>query len=85
MATDSPKPTRYPLLETVLAHRGLPLKGTYSVRDVADLFEVSSRTIQLRIKRGDLRARDLPGHAKFLAADLEQFLEDSSRGGAKAA
>ena len=79
MATDQAKAVRYPLLETVLAHKGLPLKGTYTVRDAAALFGVSPRTIQIRVKRGDLRGRDLPGWAKFLSIDLEEFLQSSSR------
>jgi hypothetical protein len=78
MPIDLLKAARYPLLETVLACKGLPLQGTYSVQDVAHLFDVSTRTIQTRMKRGDLASRDLPGRAKFLAFDLEQFLQNSS-------
>jgi hypothetical protein len=80
MANDAPKPARYPLLETALSFRGLPLKGLFSVRDVAELFDVTTRTIQLRMKRGDLVARNLPGHLRFLAMDLELFLQNSGMG-----
>jgi hypothetical protein len=76
---DIPKPSKYPLLETVLAYRALPMKGAFSVHDVADLFSVTPRTIQTRIKRGDLTARDLPGRLKFLAIDLEQLLQGRSK------
>jgi hypothetical protein len=79
-ATDQPRPARYPLLETILAHRGLSLKGAFTIRDVAALFDVSTRTIQVRVKRGDLQSRDLPGRTKFLAIDIENFLQGSSRG-----
>jgi hypothetical protein len=79
LSTDQAKAARHPLLETVLAHKGLALKGTYTIHDVAELFEVSTRTIQIRIKRGDLHSRNLPGRARFLAIDLEQFLQSSSR------
>jgi hypothetical protein len=79
MTTDTPKPGKFPLLETILAHKGLQLKGTYTVRDVAELFGVCVRAIQARIQRGELASRSLPGRAKFLSLDLEQFLQNSSR------
>ena len=79
MQNDVAKPAKYPLLETVLAYKGLPMKGTFTVPDVADLFGVTTRTIQTRIKRGGLTSRDLPGRSKFLAVDLEQLLEGSSK------
>ena len=77
MPTDIPKPGKYPLLETVLAHKGLQLKAVYRLRDVAEIFEVSIRAIQDRVKRGYLVSRDLPGRGKFLSLDLEGFLENS--------
>jgi hypothetical protein len=79
MQNDVAKPAKYPLLETVLAYRGLPMKGTFTVQDVADLFGVTTRTIQIRMKRGSLTSRDLPGRSKFLAMDLEQLLQGSSK------
>jgi transposase len=79
MTTDTPRPTRYPLLENLLAHRGLHLQATYSVRDVAEIFDVSVRAIQERVKRQELNSRNLPGRAKFLSIDLEEFVKNSSR------
>ncbi len=78
MTTDTPKPGKFPLLETALAHKGLSLKAMYSLRDVAELFSVSKRAIQHRVKRGELRSRNLPGRAKFLSMDLEAFLAGST-------
>jgi hypothetical protein len=83
MATDTPKPSKYPLLETILAHKGLQLQGTYSVRDVASIFSVGVRAIQDRMKKGELNSRSLPGRAKFLSIDLEDFLRNSSRGSSR--
>lgn len=71
---------RYALLEAVLAEKGLHLKGTYTMQDVADIFAVSIRAIQERVQTGRLKARDLPGRARFLSQDLEDFLQRSSRG-----
>ncbi len=79
MASDTPKPARYMLLETVLASKGLQPKALYKLDDVAQLFGVSVRAIQERTKRGELNSRNLPGHAKFLPLDLEEFLTNSSR------
>ncbi|HWR14146.1 MAG TPA: helix-turn-helix domain-containing protein [Terriglobales bacterium] len=78
MATDSAKATRFPLLETLLVHKGIAMNGTFTVRQVADLFGVSVRAIQDRVKRGQLTPRNLPGHAKFLPVDLETYLANSS-------
>lgn len=71
--------TRYPLLQELSALRQTPLKATYTIRDVAALFEVSTRAIQSRVTSGQLASRNLPGRAKFLPTDLEQFLENSHR------
>ncbi len=77
MPTDTPKASKYPLLETILAHKGLPLRALYTLHHVAEIFGVSIRAIQDRVKRGYLKSRDLPGRAKFLSIDLEAFLENS--------
>jgi hypothetical protein len=69
--------TQYPLLEEVLSLRGMCLQPVYTVRDVAKLFGVTTRSIQTRISRGQLQARDLPGRAKFLSVDLEDFIRES--------
>ena len=74
--TDQPA---YPLLEALLRIKGLTLQATYTNRDVAALFGVSIRAIQARIKSGDLVARDLPGRATFLPADLDEYLRKSRK------
>ena len=79
MPNDTPKPAKCPLLETILAQRGLPLKALYTIHDAAGLFDVSVRAIQERVKLGKLNARNLPGRARFLSVDLEEFLVASSR------
>jgi|HubBroStandDraft_1064217.scaffolds.fasta_scaffold475820_2 hypothetical protein len=79
MNNDVAKPAKYPLLETFLAYRGLAMKGVFTLQDVADLFGVTTRTVQIRVKRGGLTSRDLPGRSKFLAVDLEQLLQGSSK------
>jgi helix-turn-helix protein len=69
---------KFPLLETLLAAKGRSLKGTYTNRDVADMFDVAVRTIQEWSRNGNLRPRKLPGRAKFLSEDLEEFLQNST-------
>jgi len=77
---DSPRTTaRYPLLEALLEQKGLKLKGIYTVRDAAEIFSVSFRTIQDWIRDGKLLARELPGRGRFLSGDLERFLQESVR------
>jgi hypothetical protein len=73
-------PQKYPLLEEMLALRGMRLQATYTNRDLSQLFEVSVRAIQDRVASGQLAFRDLPGRAKFLPCDLEEFLVQSKRG-----
>lgn len=67
----------YPLLESLLAAKGLVLKGVYTVGDVAQIFDVKKRTIHDWIRQDRLRARRLPGRGRFLSQDLEDFLESS--------
>jgi len=55
----------------------------YTIRDVAKLFGVSMRSIQSRVASGQLATRDLPGRAKFLPCDLEEYLRQSKRVGRK--
>jgi hypothetical protein len=71
--------SRYPFLEALLAEKGLSLKGTYTNRDVANVFEVSVRTIQEWSSNGGLKPRMLPGRARFLSGDLEEFLRSSAK------
>ena len=75
------QPPKYPLLEEVLALRQMTLQPMYTIRDAAKLFGVTVRSIQARVASGQLSSRDLPGRAKFLPVDLEQFLRESKKGG----
>lgn len=77
------QPPKYPLLEEILALRQMMLQPMYTSRDVAKFFGVSVRSIQSRVASGQLATRDLPGRAKFLPCDLEEYLRQSKRGGAK--
>ena len=70
---------KYPLLEAVLAAKGLPNKGVWSIADVAGLFGVRNRTIFDWVANQKLAARDLPGRGRFLSEDLEEFLRNSKR------
>ena len=72
--------TKYPLLEGILAIKGLPLQPMYTTNDVAKIFNVSARTIQNWISSGQLIPRDLPGRAKFRPQDMEDFLIASRKG-----
>jgi excisionase family DNA binding protein len=69
--------TASPLLERLLLEKQLQLKGIYTNRDAAEIFGVSTRTIQDWVREGKLRVRDLPGRGRFLSADLELFLQQS--------
>ena len=79
MNEEKPQPVRFPLLESLLAQMNLPLRGTYTNRHVAEMFEVSVRTIQDWVRTGKLVCRNLPGRGKFLSEDLENFLKNSVR------
>jgi len=72
--------TQYPLLQEILSLKGMALKWAYSTREVADIFEVSSRIIQELIAGGNLTIHDLPGRAKILPADLEAFIARTKKG-----
>ena len=74
-----PPAPKYPLLEALLGTQGLPVKATYTMPDAAKIFGVSRRTLENWVKSGKLFYRDLPGHARFLAEDLEDFLRSSKR------
>lgn len=77
--------TKYPLLQEILDVKSLPLKATYSIRDLAQIFGVSSRAIQQRVANGQIPSRDLPGRARFLSEDLESFLTASKKASRRAA
>jgi hypothetical protein len=73
----SEKNLRYPMLWEMLANMNLPFKATYKTSDLAALFQVSVRAIQDRVARGQIKVRDLPGRAKCLPADVEEYLTNS--------
>jgi transposase len=77
MSDQEPRFGKYPLLEALLGEKALSLRGTYTNRDVADIFGVSVRTIQDWSRNGDFKPRNLPGRARFLSEDLETFLRNS--------
>ena len=77
MVSQDNESRRYPLLEALLEQRGLKLKGLYTIRDAATIFNVSRRTIQEWVRDEKLTVRDLPGRFRFLSEDLERFLEKS--------
>lgn len=81
MNTSEPKFGQYPLLESVLKQKSLPLLGIYKYRDAARILGSSVRTIQQWSREGKLRCRDLPARGRFLSEDLEAFLRDSRRRG----
>lgn len=74
----SPLP-QYPLFEQILRIQNRAMQPLYSIRDIADIFHVSPRSIQNRIAAGQLVPRDLPGRARFLPRDIEEFLVFSRR------
>jgi hypothetical protein len=78
MTPSSSSKTKLPLLEAVLNSRDLPMKAIFTLGDVAEIFAVSKRAIQHRVRSGQLRSRNLPGRAKFLNIDLEAFLAGSA-------
>lgn len=72
---------RYPFLCALLRDRNLPFLPFYSTRNVAEIFKVVPRSILYLIKAEKLVPRDLPGRAKFLPQDLEEYLRKSKKGG----
>ena len=70
---------RYPLLESLLIQKGFSFKGIYTIRDTAQIFDVSTRTLQEWVRDGKLVARELPGRGRVLSEDLELFLQESLR------
>jgi hypothetical protein len=80
---NTPNSFTYPMLQEILKIKGLLLQSTYTIRDVAKIFNVSVRAIQNRVSSNQLPTRDLPGRAKFLPQDLEGFLVASKKGRAR--
>lgn len=75
-----PAAKNYPLLRGLLRDRGSPYQALYTTADVARIFGVSQRAILYLIASGELPARDLPGRARFLPQDLEDYLKNSKKG-----
>lgn len=72
---------KYPLLEEILAIKNLPPQPMYSIRNIAAMFGVFARAIHNWIASGQLIPRDLPGRARFLNRDIEEFLQASRKAG----
>ena len=70
---------RYPMLEGILALRNLPLQPMYTTRAAAQVFGITGRGLQNWMRSGRLVPRDLPGRARFLSKDLEEFLMASRK------
>lgn len=75
MSSFSPE-QRYPRLCELLQYRGLPFRPMYTVTEAAAIFGVNRRTVLKMIAAGRIVPRDLPGRARFLAADLEEYLNN---------
>lgn len=71
--------TLYPLLETMLKSLEQPMLPRYTCKDVAELFGVSPRTIQSNVADGTIPSRKLMGGARFLPADLEEYLRNARK------
>jgi hypothetical protein len=71
--------TNHPLLEEILAIKNLPPQPMYTIRHIASIFGVSARAIHNWIASGQLIPRDLPGRARFLNQDIEDFLQSSRK------
>jgi excisionase family DNA binding protein len=74
----NPNQTMYPLFETILRSKGLALQPTYTCQDVASLFGVTARTVQSKVADGTIPSRRLLGGARFLPADIEEYLRNSA-------
>lgn len=70
-------PSLYPLFETMLRSKGMKLQATYTCKDIANLFGVSGRTIQCKVKNGVLPSRKLIGSGRFLPVDIENYLNNA--------
>lgn len=71
----------YPLFESMLRSKGMKLQATYTCQDIADVFGVTARTIQNKVKDGTLPSRKLIGSARFLPIDIENYLQNASKQG----
>lgn len=71
------EPALYTLFETMLRGKGMKLQATYTCQDIANLFGVTARTIQSKVKDGTLPSRRLIGGARFLPIDIENYLRNA--------
>jgi excisionase family DNA binding protein len=62
----------------MLRSKGLEMQPTYTCQDVASLFGVTARTVQSKVADGTIPSRRLLGRAKFLPADIEEYLRNSA-------
>jgi predicted DNA-binding transcriptional regulator AlpA len=69
----------YPLFESMVRASGLQLQPTYTCSAMAKLFGVTARTIQSHVADGTFPSRKLIGGARFLPADVEQYLRDAGK------
>jgi len=76
--SDGPKGPKCPLLDALLAEKGMPRKASYTKQEVAKLFGCSERTIQEWVREGKMKVHKLPGGPRFFAVDLEEFLANST-------
>jgi Helix-turn-helix domain len=81
MAASNSETQKYPMLEAILAIKNLPLQPMYTTGSIAEIFNVSARSVQNWIASGKLTGRSLPGRWKFLTRDVENFLEASLESG----
>ena len=77
MPSPTPTPEQgYPRLSEILQYRVLRFQPMYTVTETAAIFGVNRRTVLKMIATGRIQPRDLPGRARFLAADLEAYLNN---------
>jgi hypothetical protein len=67
------------LLESLLEQKHLPMKGIFTYHDLAKMLDAGVRTVQVWCKDKKIVVRDLPARGRFLAQDIEEFLERSVR------
>jgi hypothetical protein len=78
ICTQSESQTWYPLLFCFLRDRGMAFKASFTTREAADIFEVTTWSIRDLVATGQLRSHRLPARKRFLAQDLEDYLAASS-------
>lgn len=64
---------RYPLLAMLIEEKRMSYESFFTLRKTERLIGVSTRTLQRKIKRGELNVRGI-GRARFHAEDLEYLI-----------